>query len=260
MITLTVSNQKGGVGKTTTCINLAAELGKMGYSVLVVDIDPQSNCTSGLGCVVERGGNGLYEALTGEVSPESVVVKTRWKGVSLLPATLDLAGAEIELAGAISRETKLKKTLSGLSGFDIAIVDSPPSLGLLTVNALVAADKLMIPIQCEYFALEGLGQLTRTVSLIQEGLNPKLDISGILLTMLDSRTRLANDVAEEVRTQFGSIVFKTAIPRNVKLAEAPSHAEPIGYYDPACQGAKAYEELSKEVEELWLKSAPLEKD
>ncbi len=253
MIIVTVSNQKGGVGKTTTCINLAAELGQKGYEVLAVDIDPQSNCTSGLGGVLLNRQNSLYEALIGEVEPQEAVIQTKWKGVSLLPATLDLAGAEIELAGSISRETKLKKVLSKLTGYDIAILDSPPSLGLLTVNALVAADKLVIPIQCEYFALEGVGQLSRTVSLVREGLNQSLAVDGVLLTMFDSRTRLANDVADEVRRQFGDVVFKAMIPRNVKLAEAPSYGQPISYYEPSCLGAKAYEELAREVEELWLK-------
>jgi len=255
VLTLTVSNQKGGVGKTTTCINLAAELGRQGFSVLSVDIDPQANCTSGLGVALPANTPSLYDVLLGEVPPEEAIHKTRWKGVSILPATLDLAGAEIELASVISRETKLRRTISRIREFDIAILDCPPSLGMLTVNALVAADKLVIPIQCEYFALEGVGQLSRTISLVQNSLNPNLEISGILLTMYDSRTRLSNDVAEEVRRQFGDIVFKTIIPRNVKLAEAPSYAEPICYYDFSCSGAKAYEEFAKEVSSLWLKDA-----
>ncbi len=253
MITLAVSNQKGGVGKTTTCINLAAELGRLGFSVLSVDIDPQANCTSGLGVALPPKSPSLYNVLLGDVPAGAAILKTKWEGVSILPATLDLAGAEIELASTISRETKLRRVVSSITGFDIAILDCPPSLGMLTVNALVAADKLFIPIQCEYFALEGVGQLSRTISLVKEGLNQNLAIDGILLTMHDSRTRLANDVADEVRRQFGEIVFKTMIPRNVKLAEAPSYAEPICYYDPSCSGAKAYEEFSKEVASLWLK-------
>jgi chromosome partitioning protein len=253
VITLAVSNQKGGVGKTTTCINLAAELGRKGYSVLSVDIDPQANCTSGLGVALPPKAPSLYNVLLGDVPPKEAILQTKWKGVSMLPATLDLAGAEIELASSISRETKMRRVLSRIEGFDIAILDCPPSLGMLTVNALVAADKLVIPIQCEYFALEGLGQLSRTISLVKDGLNQNLGIDGILLTMHDSRTRLSIDVADEVRRQFGDVVFKTFIPRNVKLAEAPSYAEPICYYDPSCSGAKAYEEFAEEVSTLWLK-------
>jgi chromosome partitioning protein len=168
VITLTVSNQKGGVGKTTTCINLAAELGRKGYSVLSVDIDPQANCTSGLGVALPPKAPSLYNVLLGDVPPQEAILQTKWKGVSMLPATLDLAGAEIELASSISRETKMRRVLSRIEGFDIAILDCPPSLGMLTVNALVAADKLVIPIQCEYFALEGLGQLSRTISLVKD--------------------------------------------------------------------------------------------
>ncbi len=253
MITLAVSNQKGGVGKTTTCINLAAELGRKGYSVLSVDIDPQANCTSGLGVALPPDSPSLYNVLLGDVPPREAILQTKWRGVSILPATLDLAGAEIELASSISRETKMRRVLSRIEGFDIAILDCPPSLGMLTVNALVAADKLVIPIQCEYFALEGLGQLSRTIALIKDGLNQNLGIDGILLTMHDSRTRLSTDVADEVRRQFGDVVFKTLIPRNVKLAEAPSYAEPICYYDPSCSGAKAYDEFAEEVSTLWLK-------
>ncbi|NLB83496.1 MAG: ParA family protein, partial [Synergistaceae bacterium] len=182
------------------------------------------------------------------------IVRTQWKGVSLLPSTIDLAGAEVELASVISRETRLRRRLSGLSGYDVAIVDCPPSLGMLTINALAASDRLIIPIQCEYYALEGVGQLSRTISLIRESLNPNLAVDGVLLTMFDSRTRLANEVANEVRRQFGPIVFKTVIPRNVKLSEAPSHASPICYYEPSSTGAQAYGELGKEVSALWLKA------
>ena len=254
MITLTVSNQKGGVGKTTTCVNLAAELGRLGYSVLVVDIDPQANCTSGLGIPPSGLDVSLYDVLLGGATAEEAIVATPWKGVSLLPSTIDLAGAEVELASVISRETRLSRRLSGLSGYDVAIVDCPPSLGMLTINALAASDRLIIPIQCEYYALEGVGQLSRTISLVRESLNPDLSVDGVLLTMFDSRTRLANEVADEVRRQFGDIVFKTVIPRNVKLSEAPSHASPICYYEPSSSGAQAYGELGKEVSALWLKA------
>ena len=255
MLILTVSNQKGGVGKTTTCVNLSAELGRLGYSVLAVDIDPQANCTSGLGISPEDFELSLYDVLLGEAEAKDAVLPTKWEGVSLLPATIDLAGAEIELASVISRETRLRRHLRSLDSFDVAIVDCPPSLGMLTINALVASDKLIIPIQCEYYALEGVGQLSKTVGLVRDSLNPELEISGVLLTMYDSRTRLSNEVAEEVRRQFGSVAFSSVIPRNVRLSEAPSHAAPIGYYDPSSTGAQAYGDLAREVSGLWLKRA-----
>ncbi|MBP6331829.1 MAG: ParA family protein [Aminivibrio sp.] len=255
MLILTVSNQKGGVGKTTTCVNLAAELGRLGYSVLAVDIDPQANCTSGLGISPEDFELSLYDVLLGEAEAKDAVLPTKWEGVSLLPATIDLAGAEIELASVISRETRLRRHLRSLDSFDVAIVDCPPSLGMLTINALVASDKLIIPIQCEYYALEGVGQLSKTVGLVRDNLNPELTISGVLLTMYDSRTRLSNEVADEVRRQFGNVAFSSVIPRNVRLSEAPSHAAPIGYYDPSSTGAQAYGDLAREVSGLWLKRA-----
>ena len=186
---------------------------------------------------------------------KDAVLPTQWEGVSILPATIDLAGAEIELASVISRETRLRRHLRSLDSFDVAIVDCPPSLGMLTINALVASDKLIIPIQCEYYALEGVGQLSKTVGLVRDSLNPELEISGVLLTMYDSRTRLSNEVAEEVRRQFGSVAFSSVIPRNVRLSEAPSHAAPIGYYDPSSTGAQAYGDLAREVSGLWLKRA-----
>ena len=255
MLILTVSNQKGGVGKTTTCVNLAAELCRLGYSVLAVDIDPQANCTSGLGISPEDFELSLYDVLLGEAEAKDAVLPTKWEGVSLLPATIDLAGAEIELASVISRETRLRRHLRSLDSFDVAIVDCPPSLGMLTINALVASDKLIIPIQCEYYALEGVGQLSKTVGLVRDNLNPELTISGVLLTMYDSRTRLSNEVADEVRRQFGNVAFSSVIPRNVRLSEAPSHAAPIGYYDPSSTGAQAYGDLAREVSGLWLKRA-----
>ena len=255
MLILTVSNQKGGVGKTTTCVNLAAELGRLGYSVLAVDIDPQANCTSGLGISPEDFELSLYDVLLGEAEAKDAVIPTRWEGVSILPATIDLAGAEIELASVISRETRLRRHLRSLNSFDVAIVDCPPSLGMLTINALVASDKLIIPIQCEYYALEGVGQLSKTIGLVRDSLNSELEISGVLLTMYDSRTRLSNEVADEVRRQFGSVAFSSVIPRNVTLSEAPSHAAPIGYYDPSSTGAQAYGDLAREVSGLWLKRA-----
>ena len=252
MLTIVVSNQKGGVGKTTTCINLAAELGKLDYSVLAVDMDPQANCTSGLGVNASTLKSSLYNVLLGDAKPQDVILTTAWKGISLMPSSLDLAGAEIELASAISRETKLKRILEKVSGFDVALIDCPPSLGILTLNALTACDRLLVPIQCEYYALEGVGQLVRTVDLIRETLNRNISISGILLTLYDSRTRLANEVAEEVRRQFGETVFETVIPRNVRLSEAPSYGSPIAYYEEHSTGAQAYESLGREVEERWL--------
>ena len=255
MIIMTVSNQKGGVGKTTTCVNLAAELGRMGYSVLAVDIDPQANCTSGLGVAHSDFQTSLYDVLMGESEVTEALTATPWKGVTLIPSTIDLAGAEIELASVISRETRLRRTLQKLEGFDVALVDCPPSLGMLTINALVASDKLIIPIQCEYYALEGVGQLSKTIALVRDSINPELELSGVLLTMFDSRTRLSGEVADEVRRQFGDLAFKTVIPRNVKLSEAPSHGAPIGYYDPSSSGAQAYSDLAKEVSQLWLKAA-----
>ncbi len=255
MLVITVSNQKGGVGKTTTCVNLAAELGRYGYSVLLADVDPQGNSTSGLGVSSETLEISLYDVLLGEASPEEAVVPTKWEGVSVLPSTIDLAGAEIELAAVISREARLRSQLAKLRGYDVVLVDCPPSLGILTVNALTATDRLIIPIQCEYYALEGVGQLLRTVELIRESLNPKLNADGILLTMYDSRTKLSMEVAEEVRRQFGAAVFLSIIPRNVRLSEAPSHGAPICYYDPTSSGARAYAELAKEVSDLWLRRA-----
>jgi chromosome partitioning protein len=256
LLILTVSNQKGGVGKTTTCVNLAAELGRLGYSVLAVDIDPQANCTSGLGISPSEIDFSLYDVLLGETEARNAIVPTQWEGVSILPATIDLAGAEVELASVISRETRLRRSLGTLDEYDVAVVDCPPSLGMLTINALVASDRLIIPIQCEYYALEGVGQLARTVRLVKDSLNADLTIDGVLLTMFDSRTRLSGEVAEEVRRQFGEKAFSAVIPRNVKLSEAPSHGAPICYYDPASSGAQAYSDLAKEVSGLWLKREP----
>ena len=252
MLTIVISNQKGGVGKTTTCINLAAELGKRDYSVLAVDMDPQANCTSGLGINSSTLKGSLYNVLLGDMCVTEAIIPTAWKGVSLLPSSLDLAGAEIELASTISRETKLKRQLEKVKDFDVAVVDCPPSLGILTLNALTACDKLLVPIQCEYYALEGVGQLVRTVDLIKDTLNPSLSVSGIVLTLYDSRTRLANEVVDEVQRQFGGTVFKTIVPRNVKLSEAPSYGSPITYYEANSTGAQAYDELAREVIERWL--------
>lgn len=252
MLTVTVANQKGGVGKTTCCINLAAALGQVGFRVLVVDMDPQGNCTSGLG--VERGsvGRSIYHVLVEGTALDAVVQPTPWQGVSVVPATIDLAGAEVELVGALSRETRLTRPLEKFQGYDVALIDCPPSLGLLTVNALVAAHRVLVPLQCEYYALEGIGQLLRTLDLIRGYLNEALVLGGIVLTMFDPRTRLAREVVEEARQSFGEKVFSTVIPRNVRLSEAPSFGQPILYYDGSSSGAEAYRELGKEVAHRWL--------
>jgi chromosome partitioning protein len=246
-----IANQKGGVGKTSTCVNLCAGLGLMGKKVLLVDMDPQSNSTSGLGVERHSLEGSIYDMLVDEVELEKCVVHTQWKGVSVLPSTIDLAGAEIELVSVLSRESRLKKSLESANGFDHIFIDCPPSLGLLTLNSLVASNSIIIPIQCEYYALEGLSQLTRTIDLVKSHLNSELYLEGLLMTMFDMRTRLSKDVADEVRARFGEKVFKTSIPRNVRISEAPSHGMPIQYYDPASQGSTAYNKFAKEVVKRW---------
>jgi len=250
--TVAVANQKGGVGKTTCCVNLAAELGRQGKKVLVLDIDPQGNSTSGLGVDVSNIRNSMYHVILDETPPTSAIIPSAWEGVWVLPATLDLAGSEVELAGVMSRETRLARHMNAMKDFDIGFIDCPPSLGLLTVNALVAADSLMVPIQCEYYALEGVSQLMRTVSLVQRYLNENLKLDGVVLTMFDSRTNLSKEVAEEVRKQFREAVFETIIPRNVRLSEAPSYGKPVCYYDPGSAGSAAFRDLAEEVLERWL--------
>jgi chromosome partitioning protein len=243
-----VTNQKGGVGKTTTSVNLSACLAGKGQRVLLVDIDPQGNSTSGLG--IERGKleTCIYDLLLDEKRPDEVIRESRIPRLSVMPATLDLAGAEIELVSAMSREYRLKQVLEKVADrYDYVLIDSPPSLGLLTVNALTAADAVLIPIQCEYYALEGISQLLRTVHLVRQHLNPSLAIVGVLLTMHDPRTNLSQQVIEEVRSHFGPKVFQTIIPRNIRLSEAPSHGIPITFYDPKSKGAEAYQSLAQEV-------------
>ena len=248
MKVIAVANQKGGVGKTSTCINLAAGLGLRGKRVLVADMDPQGNSTSGLGVERESLNGSIYNLLIDNLPLEECTVSTNWDGVSLVPATIDLAGAEVELVSAISRETRLKKQLSTADGFDYIIIDCPPSLGLLTLNSLVAADSLIIPIQCEYYALEGLSQLMRTIELVRAHLNAELKIAGMLLTMYDSRTRLSKDVASEVKERFADNVYETVIPRNVRISEAPSNGMPIQYYDDSSIGSISYNKLAEEVD------------
>lgn len=243
-----VVNQKGGVGKTTTTVNLAAYLATFGKKILLVDIDPQSNATVGLGIDRSNVNRCLYNVLIEGIPAEEIIIKSSISNLDLLPATPRLAGAEVELVSLEPRETRLKQALSPIKqNYEIIIIDCPPSLSLLTVNALTSADEVIIPIQCEYYALEGISQLTHTLELVRESLNPELKIRGIVLTMFDSRTLLSSQVAEETRKYFGNKVFKTVIPRNVRLAEAPSFGQPIIFYDPGSKGAEAYENLCREV-------------
>jgi len=245
------ANQKGGVGKTTTAVNLAACLADEGIETLVIDFDPQGNATTGLGVDRRSVKIGSYEVLGG-LDPSEGVRATEIEHLSVLPSTIDLAGAEIELVAAFARETKLRTVLAGLRDRYAAIlIDSPPSLGLLTINALVASDAVVVPIQCEYYALEGLGQLLRTLELVRDGLNPSLDVAGVVLTMYDARTKLAEQVVAEVRRHFGDGVFRTVIPRSVRLSEAPGFGKPITRYDPSTRGAQAYRDLAKEFIAKW---------
>jgi chromosome partitioning protein len=223
----------------------------MGKKVLLIDMDPQSNSTSGLGVERQSVSESVYDLLVDEAEIDKCVAATYWKGVSVLPSTIDLAGAEIELVSAISRESRLKKGTRKATGFDHVIIDCPPSLGLLTLNSLVAADSIIVPIQCEYYALEGLSQLMNTIELVRSHLNASLFLDGLLLTMYDARTRLSRDVAEEVRARFENKVFNTTIPRNVRISEAPSHGMPIQYYDPSSPGTTAYNKFAKEVVKRW---------
>jgi len=254
-VTYAIINQKGGVGKTTTAVNLAACLAEAGCRVLLVDIDPQGNASSGVG--VDRGSLKacIYDVLLGEKEPEEVLVQVGIDGLDVMPATIDLAGAEIELVSALSRESRLKHALDKIAHrYDYIIIDSPPSLGLLPVNALAAADAVLIPIQCEYYALEGISQLLKTIDLVRQHLNPRLRIGGVLMTMHDPRTNLSNQVIQEVRAHFKDLVYKTVIPRNIKLSEAPSYGLPITKYDPKSRGAQAYQELAREVMDSGKKS------
>jgi chromosome partitioning protein len=246
-----IANQKGGVGKTSTCVNLCAGLGILGKKVLLVDMDPQANSTSGMGVERESLESSIYNLLIDNSPLEDCVISTAWKGVSIIPAIIDLAGAEVELVSAISRETRLKKALAQANSFHHIIIDCPPSLGLLTLNSLVAAESIIIPIQCEYYALEGLSQLMNTIELVKSHLNANLTLDGLLLTMFDSRTRLSKDVATEVKTRFGNKVYKNSIPRNVRISEAPSHGMPIQYYDADSPGSTAYNKFAKEALKKW---------
>ena len=245
--TYAIANQKGGVGKTTTAVNVAACIAEAGYRTLVVDVDPQGNATIGLGC--ERGGGpGLYEVLCEDTPAADAVRPTGVENLFLLASTPDLAGATMELPRLPGSEVRLRDVLATIrDDYAFVILDCPPSLGPLTVNALVAADRVIVPVQTEYFALEGLAGLLDTLSLIQRELNPRLIVAGMLLTMHDPRTRLAQDVEREIRTHFPKLVFDTVIPRNVRLGEAPSYGKPVIHHDPHCAGSDAYFELAKEV-------------
>ncbi len=242
-----IANQKGGGGKPTTAINLGAGLALQGERVLVIDLDPQGNTSSGLG--IDRGSiNGsTYEVLIDGIPVEDVVEPTPVRDLHVVPATIELAGAEIELVSVFSRERRLATAVETVSeDYDVVLVDCPPSLGLLTVNGLAAADEVLIPIQCEYYALEGVSQLVRNIQLVKQNLNPQLEVEGVVLTMYDARTTLASDVVAQVREHFGDTTYRTVIPRTVRLSEAPSYGEPIESFDPMSRGAIAYRELARE--------------
>lgn len=241
------SNQKGGVGKTTTCVNLSAYLATMGYKVLLVDLDPQGNATSGLGFSKSEVKNSIYNTMIDEMPLVDAVIKTCVENLDILPSSIDLAGAEVELVYIKEREKVLRKVLCPAKAtYDFIMIDCPPSLGLLTINALTSADSVIIPIQSEYYALEGLSQLLNSIKLVKKHLNPNLEIEGVVLTMSDNRAIISRQISEEIRKFFGKRVYKTVIPRNIRLAEAPSHGVPILLHDTKCTGARAYSALAEE--------------
>jgi chromosome partitioning protein len=243
-----IANQKGGVGKTTTAVNLSASLAAAERPTLLVDMDPQGNATSGVGIDKSKLGHTVYDGLINEADPRSLVKDTGHPFLHIIPANSDLAGAELELATETGREQKLKFILAGLAEqYSYIIIDCPPSLNLLTINAMTAADSVLIPLQCEFYAMEGLSQILKTIRLIQRGLNPLLQIEGILLTMFDARGNLSKEVAAEIRTHFPEQVFETVVPRNIRLAEAPSHGKPVIYYDITSRGAATYMQLAREL-------------
>ena len=251
-VVLCVANQKGGVGKTTTCVNLAAALALAGHRVAVVDLDPQANATTGLGIDHREVLRSTYDLIVGSAPLEEVALETPVDGLSCVPSSLDLAGAEIELVAAMEREHRLAERLAGASDrYELVLLDCPPSLGLLTVNALVAAHELLVPVQCEFYALEAVARLLSSAERVRAALNPELRIGGVVLTMYDARTRLAEQVALEVRSHFGELVFSTVVPRSVRLSEAPSFGEPVVTLDPGSRGSRAYRELAAEVAERY---------
>lgn len=246
---IAVTNQKGGVGKTTTSINVAYFLSKMGKRTLIIDFDPQGNATSGLGIDKQKLGATMTEVIMRQIRLAKVVLPTEYKDLYLAPSTSHLANTEVELAQADGRFARLREALNGVIDYDYIIIDSPPSLSLLTVNGLVAADYVLLPVQAEFYALEGLGQLLESMKLIRKGLNPSLKLLGVLPTMMDSRTTLSSQVYDEIKKYFPDKIFKTTIPRNIRLAEAPSHGAPVGVYDRFSKGSRAYKALAKEIVE-----------
>ena len=247
MITIAIANQKGGVGKTTTAINIATAMAATGWKTLLVDLDPQGNASTGLGIPNSARTVSSYDLLLQEATLDQAAQRTDVPGLDIVPATQDLSGAEVELVGVEDRTARLDQALSARSGYDICFIDCPPSLGLLTLNALGAADTLLVPLQCEFFALEGLSQLLQTVERVQERFNPDLGIVGVVLTMFDRRNRLTDQVADDVRDCLGKLVFESVIPRNVRLSEAPSHGVPALIYDFRCSGSEAYMRLAREL-------------
>ena len=247
MISIAIANQKGGVGKTTTAINIATALAATGWKVLLIDLDPQGNASTGLGIANDRRGSSSYNLLVENAPLAECTQPTNIPGLEIVPATVDLSGAEVELVSVEDRTGRLRKILAQAARFDICVIDCPPSLGLLTLNALTAADTLLVPLQCEFFALEGLSHLLQTVERVQQRFNPQLGIVGVALTMFDRRNRLTDQVSEDVRSCLGDLVFETVIPRNVRLSEAPSHGLPALVYDINCTGSRAYMALAREL-------------
>ncbi|MEE4201212.1 ParA family protein [Erythrobacter sp.] len=247
MLTIAIANQKGGVGKTTTAINMATAMAATGWKTLLVDLDPQGNASTGLGIAADVRDMSSYDLLIDEAQVDDVAIATGIPGLDIVPATVDLSGAELELVAVEERAARLRNALEKHRGHDICFIDCPPSLGLLTLNALCGADSILVPLQCEFFALEGLSQLLQTVERIQQRFNPSLDIIGVALTMYDRRNRLTDQVADDVRDCLGPLVFETVIPRNVRLSEAPSHGLPALVYDHSCVGSRAYIALAREL-------------